>query len=178
MEHLIEELYLELYHSLLRSAMSLTGNPSVAEDIVSAAFTRTLEKKEKIKSAEHLRRSLHVIVRNECINHLRSKIRIQRFINVAIYLSDCYDAALPINQMLEAEEAKKQLQALLRDSVEQLPRQRRKVIECYFNKDQCTLEIAQHLNLSGQTILNHKAKALDTLRKNSAKLRPLYRLCK
>src|SRR6185437_8400552 len=50
--------------------------------------------------------------------------------------------------------------------IERLPKQRKTILRLYFFEQKNTSEIAEIMQLSPQTVLNHKTKALDALRKS------------
>lgn len=69
------DLYKEHKYVLLRYAMKITCNQSMAEDAVHNAFISIIEKKEKYLKLDCMdfRRSAVIIVRNKCIDILRKQ---------------------------------------------------------------------------------------------------------
>lgn len=71
----ITDLYEEHKFVLLRYAIKITGDQSIAEDAVHNTFLSIIEKKEKYLdlSCRDFRRSSVIIVRNKCIDILRKQ---------------------------------------------------------------------------------------------------------
>lgn len=69
------DLYKEHKYVLLRYAIKITYNQSMAEDAVHNAFISIIEKKEKYLKLDcmYFRRSAVIIVRNKCIDILRKQ---------------------------------------------------------------------------------------------------------
>jgi RNA polymerase sigma factor (sigma-70 family) len=63
-----------------------------------------------------------------------------------------------------SENVREKIRQLISAEIERLPPQRRKVLHLYFFAQKSTGEISKELSLSAQTILNHKARALQDLR--------------
>jgi len=55
--------------------------------------------------------------------------------------------------------------------IDKLPRQRKTILRLYFFEQKSTSEIAEQMGLNSQTVLNHKAKALESLRKSGMKFK-------
>ena len=55
--------------------------------------------------------------------------------------------------------------------IEKLPRQRKAIVRLYFFEQKTASEIAEQLGLNSQTVLNHKSKALEPLRKSGLKFK-------
>lgn len=139
-----------------------------AEDIVATAFYKLYKAREGLKSYEHVKRWLYVIVRNGAIDYLRFRAKQQETTAEAAYLID------DIEVHAETERAKAMLLQIILAEIEKLPPQRRAILKLYFFEQKSTLEIADIMGLNSQTVLNHKAKALGSLRKSGLKLKWLY----
>lgn len=131
-----------------------------AEDIVANAFSKLYVARERMVSFEHIKRWLYVIVRNESIDYLRVKKRKRDSQTELSYLESHFEA------QLETERVKAEVLRCVLAEIEQLPRQRKAVLRAYFFEQKSTAEIAEELGLDTQTVLNHKSKALEALRKS------------
>jgi len=138
-----------------------------AEDIVANAFSKLYNARSGMKSFEHIKRWLYVIVRNESIDYLRSKRRLRESHTEVAYLESASE-----NQ-LETERVKTEVFQKILAEIENLPRQRKAILRAYFFEQKSTAEIAENMGLNSQTVLNHKAKALDSLRKKGMKFKGL-----
>jgi RNA polymerase sigma factor (sigma-70 family) len=136
-----------------------------AEDIVASAFSKLYNARTGMRSVEHIKRWLYVIVRNESIDYLRLRSRLRESHSEVAYLEAESD------DQHETERVKSALFQDVLSEIEKLPRQRRTILRLYFFEQKTTAEIAQLMGLNTQTVLNHKAKALDSLRKTGMKLK-------
>ena len=76
-----------------------------------------------------------------------------------------------VEEHVETERVKTILLQDIHKEIEKLPRQRKTILRLYFFEQKNTTEIAEMMQLSPQTVLNHKTKALDSLRKSGLRLR-------
>src|ERR1700761_2180882 len=136
-----------------------------AEDIVANAFYKLFHSRSGMKSIEHIKRWLYVIVRNEAIDYLRLKTRQRESQHDLAYLDT------GIEEQVETERVRTVLLPDIHKEIEKLPRQRKTILRLYFFEQKNTSEIAQIMQLSPQTVLNHKTKALDALRKSGLKIK-------
>jgi RNA polymerase sigma factor (sigma-70 family) len=138
-----------------------------AEDIVANAFYKLFHAREGMKSYEHIKRWLYVIARNEAIDYLRVRSRQRESHSEVAYLRS--DAE--VVEQLETERVKSVVFQSILTEIERLPRQRKAILRLYFFEQKSTAEIAEQLGLNTQTVLNHKAKALESLRKSGGKFK-------
>jgi len=144
---------------------NIIHSPVDAEDIVANAFYKLFHARANMRSFEHVKRWLYVIVRNESIDYLRAKTRQKE---------SQYDLAYLETGVEEQAETERIRTVLLQDihkEIERLPKQRKTILRLYFFEQKNTSEIAEILQLSPQTVLNHKTKALDALRKSGLRLK-------
>jgi RNA polymerase sigma factor (sigma-70 family) len=163
------EAFRHVYDQLVRPLTWFVANivksEHDAEDIVANAFYKLFHAREDMTTFEHVKRWLFVIVRNEAIDYLRIKTR-QRESHVDLTYMD--------NGVVEHVETERVRTVLIQDihkEIEKLPRQRRTILRLYFFEEKNTSEIAEILCLSPQTVLNHKTKALDSLRKSGLRMK-------
>src|ERR1700744_3754176 len=136
-----------------------------AEDIVANAFYKLFHARAGMKSYEHVKRWLYVIVRNESIDYLRLRTRQKDSRSDIAYLET------GVEESMETERVKTVVFQSVLEEIEKLPRQRKTILRLYFFEQKTTLEIAEMLQLNSQTVLNHKAKALESLRKSGLKFK-------
>ena len=159
--------YDKVVYPLTYFVENIIRNQADAEDIVSNAFYKLFHAREEMRTYEHIKRWLYVIVRNEAIDYLRSKTRIRESHHDMAYLES------GIEEHLETERVRSILLQDLNREIDKLPRQRKTILRLYFFEQKNTSEIAQLMQLSPQTVLNHKTKALDSLRKSSLRFKRL-----
>ena len=136
-----------------------------AEDIVANAFYKLFHARANMRSFEHIKRWLYVIVRNESIDYLRAKTRQKESQYDLSYLES------GVEEQAETERVRTVLLQDIHKEIERLPKQRKTILRLYFFEQKNTSEIAEIMKLSPQTVLNHKTKALDALRKSGLRLK-------
>jgi len=143
---------------LIFSAVAIVHSVADAEDIVGNAFLKLYTHgRKRLTSLEHIRRWMEVVVRNESIDLLRRKTKEKK---AHLFLS--YQAESP-----EEDDRDIDIDILLEQAVsclQALSRQRHVVLRLSFFENKTTREIAELLQIDGQTVLNHKAKGIHVLR--------------
>ena len=154
----VKELFNQLYRPLIYFAEKLVNNKQEAEDIVATSFFKLTGRIEQFSSSRDVKAFLYVTTRNECLDYLRRVARFERSQDQLQYLMDYTDAQAD-DEMLRA----RILQEVYNE-IEQLPPQCKKIFKLIYTRGMTTREIAEELELSPQTVLNQKAKALNLLR--------------
>jgi RNA polymerase sigma-70 factor (family 1) len=149
----------QMVRPLIYFAENIVYSPVDAEDIVANAFYKLFNKRAELASYDHIKRWLYVIVRNEAIDYLRKKTKDRKLCEDTIFLQSEVEANA------ETERVKTVIFETILKVIDKLPRQRKVVICLYFFGGKTTSEIADMLGLSTQTVLNHKTKALESIRK-------------
>jgi RNA polymerase sigma-70 factor (ECF subfamily) len=149
--------YERLTKSLLYFAQNIIDSPTDAEDIVASAFLKLHRSRAEMQSYVHIRRWLYFIVRNESIDLLRYRTRSREIHEDLSYLNS--------EEYVDLEMLKTSLLQNLSEEIEKLPRQRKAILRLYFFEGKTTAEIAEQMQLNSQTVLNHKTRALEALRK-------------
>lgn len=152
-------IYDNLSFPLTSYAKKITNSPLDAQDIAANGFFKLLLAREKMTSYKYVTCWMYITVRNESIDHIRSQARQKKAMEEWYYLSDYSQDAI------NSEKLKASLLRIVYKAIEKLPTQRRTILCLYFFEKKTTREIAAMLQLSPQTVLNHKAKALESLRK-------------
>jgi RNA polymerase sigma-70 factor (family 1) len=141
-------------------AQNIVDSPAEAEDIVANAFVKLCGRsRETMESYEHIKRWLYVIVRNEAIDYLRYKNRSREVHQDLLHSRDKEE------QKVDLEMLRMDLLQSLQEAIKKLPKQRKTILQLYFFEQKTTAEIAEQMQLNSQTVLNHKTRALESLRK-------------
>jgi RNA polymerase sigma-70 factor (family 1) len=151
--------YDRLSKSLLYFVQNIIDSPHDAEDIVASAFLKLFNARQGMESYDHVKRWLYVIVRNEAIDYLRYRTRSREVHQDVGYMAEVDE------EMVDLEMLKMNLLQSLWEAIDGLPRQRKAIVQLYFFEKKTTAEIAEQLQLNSQTVLNHKTRALEALRK-------------
>jgi RNA polymerase sigma-70 factor (family 1) len=152
----------EVYHIYFRTlcyfADKFIDNKQAAEDIVADSFIKLWEKRNDFENIQTIKSFLFVATRNACLNFLKhEKIETRSHKEIRSLAIESDDQV--INEQIEAAV----LHAIY-EEVESLPAQCRNIFKLLFYKGMTTAEIAEHLDLSPQTVRNQKTKAIQLLR--------------
>jgi len=130
-----------------------------AEDLVTEVFMRFLDKSRSFNNTAALRAFLYTSVYNACVNWSIQKGRSRRREEgLGIYLSgQSEEHAL---MRLIRKECARELAA----AMDLISAQPRKVCEMFFYQGLTHSEIAEQMNLSKNTVKNHKVKGLKILK--------------
>lgn len=130
-----------------------------AADFTSDAFYKLWEGRSNFQSLRSIRSYLMVVVRNASINYLESRKFHQATATDLAYLSTLEEPDFTEEEAIKAAYLK-----LVHTAMEQLPRQRRKILELAFFEGLKTAAIAERLMISEGTVRNLKTRALKVLR--------------
>ncbi|HXB08080.1 MAG TPA: RNA polymerase sigma-70 factor [Puia sp.] len=149
--------------SLVWFVRNIIKDEQDANDIVADVMLKLWRDRAKIKNASHLSRWLYTAARNAAIDYFKRERPRTDYIREQIFLQT------QLERLTESEYDKSLLlrewKQLLDKAIQSLPPQRQAVIILHFYAGMTTDEIAATLKISPQTVLNHKSKAIDTLRK-------------
>lgn len=162
----IGEIFLQFYIPLQKATQLIVRVPADAEDIAMAVIYKVSRAKTKPKSNDHLRNRLFVVARNEAIDLVRHRSQQKKIASDLVFGQYSADLLLPITYPSEPQLNWHQL---LSAEIKRLAPQRQKILLMYFYGGMSTRQIANQLNLSSQTVLNHKAGALQVLRDSQLK---------
>jgi RNA polymerase sigma-70 factor (ECF subfamily) len=157
-EAAIRKMYNLHYRSLCYFAEKLINDKTEAEDIAVETFLKLLNKRSDFDKLPEIKAFLFTATRNACIDFLRKTKRRDKSIWELGNLSEP-DEVFGEKEMVTA----KVLQVIYAE-VEKLPGQCRQVFKSVFIEGKSTAAVASEMGISTQTVLNQKAKALQTLR--------------
>jgi RNA polymerase sigma-70 factor (ECF subfamily) len=165
---LLEGLSVEL-RRFLRSLGLSCGD---AGDIVSSVSAKLYRRRGRMESYYHIRRSTFFMARNEAIDCLRLRSRWWQTAQAVRYLHNPIANVPNMDLAVEVEQCRERLLQKVWGEIRQLPAQRQKVLRLYYTENLSTGEIAKRLNLKPQTVLNHKTRALSTVKKAIGRMAP------
>ena len=150
-----EYLYNNYYTPLVLFADHYVSNQEVAHDLVQEVFIALLDIKTRFENLLHLKSYLYNSLRNRCLNHLRHEKIKQEFLQEEFYRSD---------EFFEQKVIEEDVYFLLISAIESLSPQSKEVmllaIDGLSNGD-----IAQHLNLSIETVKSYKKSSKKKIAK-------------
>lgn len=152
-------LYNHLFPGVSYFAGQLVGDVAEAEDIVSESFIKLYHNRHNFNTLPNIRVFLYITTRNACFDLLRARRRHHLAHKEIVYLELGVDTA-----RFSEEEYQRLLEKLYR-RVENLPGRCREVFRRLYFDGLTTAEVARVMELSPQTVLNQKSRAIQLLRK-------------
>lgn len=161
------ELVYKKYYSLLCVyAYDLLRDHILAEEIVQETFIKIWESKSKIEISTSLHSYLYKSIHNQCVNagkHLLViKALVEKYSEDAIYEAELLliaDSEFAMDNYLYEG-----LELDVKDAIQSLPEQCRKIFMMNRYEDLSYTKIAQKLDLSINTIKTQMGRALDKIR--------------
>jgi len=158
------EVYKRYAESLAGFAASKLYDLDDARDVLHDLFVKLWEDRYNLSVNDNLRSFLFAAIRYKIIDKIRRNVTRQEYDVLLQALAE--PQANGIEQQLEAKE----LQALVDQSLEQLPAKTKLIYQLSRDEHLSITEIAQRLNLSEQTVKNQLSIALKHLRQAIAGL--------
>ena len=153
-----EDVFKEYYGRLSYFAFQFVNDKSIAEDLVQDAFLAYWDCKKKV--ADHpqaIKDFLYSAVRNAALNLLKRKKVQERYF--FLKNDQQFENEKVLENMIRAE-----AMANLHQAISQLPESCRKVFVLAYFQYLSNPEIAEELNISINTVRNHKHNGLKILR--------------
>lgn len=152
-----ETIFKSYYSPLLRYAISIVRNESVAEEIIQEIFIYLWEKREEIELRSALKSYLFTSVRYKAINYIKLELPKQQ---ATTDLEGIAGMAQPEMTINEPERLKMKIQY----AIDQLPQKCKNVFVLSRYGSMTYKEIAEELHLSIKTVENQMSIALKKLR--------------
>ena len=146
------------YKSLCFFADRLIHNEDEAEDIVARCFVLLWERSANFTTGDHIKAFLYKTCWNDCMNFIRDSKR--KVAHQEIYAGQISEKEEYILQGIIRTE----FLQILSQEIELLPERPRDVFKLIYFEGKKLDEIAFELNLSIQTVRNHKTRAVDLLK--------------
>ncbi len=150
----LQQIYHRYKDDLLTVAMSLLGEVYAAEDCVHDVFVHFAEAPEDLRASRSLRGYLIRCVANRAKNVRQSRRRVPKPSAIEPESGDC-----PVRGALASEESQRVFDALA-----QLPAEQREVITLHLQGQMRFREIAEHLEVSINTVQSRYRYGLEKLR--------------
>jgi RNA polymerase sigma-70 factor (ECF subfamily) len=165
-----EQTFNDHYSRLCSYAYHFIKEEDAAEEIVQEAFYKLWTKRESIRIESSLEAYLYRTVRNASLNLIKHiSIREDYKQYNQLMIDECEKQESDLIEVSELEQK-------IRDSIDLLPEQRKKIFILSRYEGLKYKEIAEKLNLSVKTVENQMGKALQFLRKELADYLPLILL--
>lgn len=159
-EHFFNLLFGKYRNQLLGYLYKVTKSKELAEEIVLDVFLKLWHGREAVTEIQNFEAFIYKVAHNKAIDFFRAAKRsqvLQQALWEAITEAPAADTA--DNQLIF-----KNTDALIKEAINQLSPQRKKVFELRHYEDLSYAEIAATLNLSSNTVRNHLAASLQFIR--------------
>lgn len=158
-----EELFRTHYGNLCSYANKYVEDLDAAEEIVQEVFVKLWENRNTIEINTNFQSYIFRAVRNSCLNLIKH-------INIREEYKAYNQQELERNQQnLEEEIHASELETRIREAIEQLPAERRKVFIMSRYEGLKYREIAEKLNISDKTVENQMGKAIKFMKEKISK---------
>jgi RNA polymerase sigma-70 factor (family 1) len=169
-EVVYELVFKDYYNSLCNYAHSIVEDLDEAEEMVQNTFLTLWENRLEINIHTSVKSYLYQAVHNNCLNRLKhEKVRQAYGKYKQQTADDLYDS---VSQQLISKE----LQLQIKDAIEALPDQCRRVFELSRFEYLTYAEIAEQLGISIKTVEKHMIKALKHMREHLKDYLPILLL--
>ena len=157
-EHLFREVYHRYHQNIYSLGFFLTRSHTLAEDITQEIFVKIWVNREDLTNIIHFERWIKVLVRNCAYNYLSRMAREKRMLNHEM-LKVTAEATLVEDALTDKEFA-----TLLKNAIDKLPPQQKKIYTLSRHEGLKLEAIAQMMDISLNTVKNHLKAALSTIR--------------
>jgi len=144
--------------SLYNYSFRITDDEELSEEIVMDAFLKVWCNRQSLNEIIHFNSYLYTLVKNNAFNAIKRRAHEAVIINKLSLSNSEY------HNTTEETVIYNEYQHILSQAVDQLPPQQRIVFSMSRDEGMKYEEIANHLNLSKNTVKAHLKKALSTLR--------------
>lgn len=146
------------YQPLCYFAEKLTQETAVAQDMAADCFFKVLQQKRGFPSIAALRSFLYTVVRNNCLDYIKTQKR-HTAGNEELGL-----LATHTDESIERQIIMTEVLASINRSIKELPEKYREIMELALIEGMKNEDIAAKLGIAHQTVRNHKSAALKLLR--------------
>lgn len=154
------DLVFRTYHQPLLYYAKKFVDQEDADDLVENLFLKVWHKHPEMSSEAHLRNYLYLSLRNICLDHLKLRASEARRYERVMAETELTEES-HIHTLISAE-----VMGEIYREINNLPLQCARVISMSYIDGKSNAEIAAALDLSEQTVKNHKGRGLKILREN------------
>jgi RNA polymerase sigma factor (sigma-70 family) len=147
------------YRSICYFALKILKDDSFAEDVVSEAFRKAWDRRDKFATPRHLENFLYLVTRNDCISHLRSGRVTQSTAKEWVRMAADMEGA---ESSIDLERVQTKLMEVIYEKLQQLPGG--EVLRMAYIEGKSTQEIACELKITENNVYIIKSRSLKVLR--------------
>lgn len=153
-----EQLFKDNYKHFYYYALKFVKNKEEAKDIVSSLFEYIWENYASLKTSGTLTPFIYASLRNRCIDHLRHQQTIIKHHSILLEENSFFEE--------DKYEEPDKLVSKLKETLDKLPEQMRKVVVKCFLEGKKYKEVSEEMNISINTVKTHISRALNVFRNN------------
>jgi RNA polymerase sigma-70 factor (ECF subfamily) len=153
-------LYKKYSKKVFNFGYSILKSTEESENLIQDVFLNLWEYRHKVENDSSIKSYVFTITYNSAISVLRKKVREEKYVEYLKSIQELHEE--PVNVEIEYNELSDKLDEI----INKLPRRQKEVYQLHKIDGLTYKQIAERLNISGNTIENHMASALKTIRKN------------
>ncbi len=160
-QSLFEKLFFKHYEGLCKKAAHIIGDTDIAKDIVQDVFMRIWRRRTTLNITDSYDAYLYKSCINQSLNYLKSNARKTRR---DTYFQEARQKQAEKSRESEERIYRQELDQKIDEVINRMPPVCREVFLLSRYEEMSYREIAQHLNISVNTVEKHIGKALRLLR--------------
>lgn len=162
------ELFSVYRNRFILFAISYVDNKEAAEDIVMDSFMYYWEKRKELDDTSNIPGYILTTIKHKCLNYLKHKLHVEKtHSEIKSHQSRVIELNISSLEACEPQELfAKELEALIMDTLNQLPEPSRTIFIKSRLKNKTYKEIGHDLNISEKSIEYHLTKAIKILKEN------------
>lgn len=148
----IGELYKRYTHLVYGSCMKYLKDEDEGKDMVMQVFEKLLNRL-KTETVQHFKSWLYIVVKNECLMHIRKKQQIE---NSMMEIKNSSVSFMEIDPGVHLNEKEKErIMQLMEKGITELSKSQRNCIELFYLKEKSYQEVADITGLSLNEVKSH-----------------------
>lgn len=155
-----DQLFRQLYASLVRFSYKYTRDKSDACDVVQNAFVKLWQVREDLEHDQSVKSYMYSMVRNLSLNHMRDR----SYETLGLETDKIEHDQQHENTLTRFDQKKERLK-LVKSWIGELPKRQRQVLEMSRFEGLDHEEIANVLQISQRTVNNHVVAAMKNMKK-------------
>ncbi|MGQ7869235.1 RNA polymerase sigma-70 factor [Sunxiuqinia sp. sy24] len=160
------------YDRLFYFALHYLNDNEMARDVVQDVFSCIWEDYARFSEIKNLSSWLHTLCKNQCLKKIEHIKVIQKHADALKY-SQLLITQGALSELDTSPVAFNEISHIIDKTLEQLPKQTRRIFEMSRNENKKNREIAEELNISLKTVEANITKTLKLLRKSLRHYLPL-----
>ncbi len=155
----LKSVFYQYHAALCFFAEKLVQDRTEAEDIVEEVFIKLWQKEPDFSQYKNIKAILYIAVKNACLDHIKKRRRDNQKLNGLTYTLQQETEGFVLLEMVRAEVLRSLYAAL-----ENLPVERRNVMQLIYVEGWDSNKVAEHLDISIHTVKKHRLRGIKDLK--------------